>query len=120
MGDLHDNGYEDSSPNYQSHLSYKTYTPQDNGQSPDHMLSPLTPELPRSSHTSPPPSEVSTKESSSLSASDPEVYKSVTLNSDISSDPLVAVTEAGVTGSSGGMGEDNSDPDDDEESVLGL
>ena len=120
MGDLHDTGYEDSSPNYQSHLSCKTYTPQDNAQSPDHTLSPLTPELLRSSHTSPPPSEASTKSPSSLSASDPEVYKSVTSNGDTSSEPLVAVTEAGVTGSNGGMGEDDPDPDIVGDSALGL
>ena len=119
VGDLHGSGYKDNSPNYQSHLSYKTYTPQDSVRSLDHTLSPLTPELLRSSHTSP-PSEASTKEPSSLSVLNPEVYRSVTSNSDASSEPLVVVTEAGVTGSSRGMGEDDPNPGNARDSVMGL
>ena len=120
VGDLHGTGYEDNSPNYQSHLPYKTCTPQDNVQPPGHMLSLLTSASLRSSHTSPPPSELSSITPFSLSSSDPEVYRSVTSNGDGSSDPLLAVAEAGVTGSREGMEEDDPDPDDDVGSELGL
>ena len=56
VDDLHGIDYGDSSPNYQNHLSCRTCTLQDNALSPDHTLSLLTHALPRSSHTSPPPS----------------------------------------------------------------
>ena len=120
MDDLRGNNYEDSSPSYQNRLSYRTYMPQGSVQSSDHTLSLLKPELPRSSHTSPPPSEASSKEPSSLSSWGPEVYKSVTSYGDASSDPLLATAEAGVTGSREGMEEDDPDSGDDVGSELGL
>ena len=120
VDDLRGSDYEDSSPSYQNRLSYKTYTPRDSEPPHDHMLSLLKPAPPRSSRTSPPPSESSPATPSSLSSSDPEVYKSVTSNGDGSSDPLLAEAEAGVMGSREGMEEDDPDPIDDVGLELGL
>ena len=120
VDDLHGNDYEDSSSSYQKGLLCRTCTLPDNLRLLDHTLSLLTPAPPRSSHTSPPPSESSPATPSSPSSSDPEVYRSVTSNGNGSSDPLSAATEAGVTGSREGMGEDDPDPDNDVGSELGL
>ena len=53
VGNLHDNSYKDSSPNYQNHQSCRTCMPQDNAQSLDHTLSLLTPAPPVSSLSGP-------------------------------------------------------------------
>ena len=120
MDDLRGIGYEDSSPNYQSHLSYKTCTPQDNVLPLDHTLSLLTPAPLRSSHTSPPPSELSSATPTSPSSLDPEAYRSATSNGNTSSDPLLATAEAGVMGSREGREGDDPDSGNVIGSELGL
>ena len=112
--------YEGSSPNYLNRLSCRTCTPQGNALPLNHMLSLLTPAPLMSSHASPPPSESSPATPTSPSSSDPEVYRSVTSNSDVSSDPLLAVAEAGVTSSREGREGDDPDPDKNVGSELGL
>ena len=120
VDDLHGIDYGDSSPNYQRDQLCRTCTLRDSALPLGHTLFLLTPAPPRSSHTSPPPSEASSTMPSSPSSSDPEVYRSVTSNGDASTDPLLAVAEAGVTGSREGVEEDDPDPDDNVGSELGL